>query len=924
MRVTPPLDIGRTLIFGLTTIVVVTAGLARSADVRAAAETCGPISNGTAAGFAIDGKALCSGSGIDWYKLPGSSCLGLIDSPPGVCGTPIAGLGNTLFVQDSVGPAAGNDPTVFSGMSNTNQDLIGVGQNPWHWSAGNIPQKDDLTEVYVNVRPAAADPNGDVWLVVGAAYRSTSGDKHFDFEFNQKGLTLNPDGTITGNGTDGGRTSGTNGDIVLSIDYQQGGAAPCVHLRQWQASGGSFAYVQVNAQCPSLPGAPPRDTAFSAVSGPNSAVPCLVFANSPSEQRTDHYDALQFAEAAVNLSCYLPGFNLGSFCNTVSTVQVKTRSSGSSGFGDAQLKDFVLAPFNLSTPPVANAGPDQSQCPAASGPNTFSLSGSCSTGNCSWSPVSGPAVTFGSAGSCATTVSFTGPGVAVVRLTCNDPHGCSATDDVSLTVNAPPVASSTHTPILCHGGTSRVTVSASGGTPPYSGTGTFTVSAGSFSFTVTDANGCTATTTGNVDEPRLLTASSSPTPILCHGGTSTVTVSASGGTPPYSGTGTFTVSAGSFSFTVTDANGCTATTAGNVDEPRLLTASATHTDATCQGGLGSIDVTVNGGTPPFTYQWADGPTSRDRSGLSAGTYTLTITDADGCPATVSATIGQPSCGQIAPTNTTCSDFTSGTAGNLTALCFGLKSGTINNVAPGVFFYFTRVTSAVNGSFSVDIVQTDSPAFAFFGIMQNNQVSVFNATCGNYAASTFTITNGQVHVTINGASIGQVFIIQVKYDANSIKNENANPNTSIHYDFATFIGGTEVDADPDGLHLTNCVGGHVAGAQPAGGKLPGGGPAAAEADLDQGLEFYRPSPNPFSNDTRMAYAVAGSGERVEIGVYDLAGRRVRSLVSGFEPAGRYTLHWDGRGDDGTRVRNGVYFIHTMVADRVRTVRVAYLH
>jgi len=509
-------------------------------------------------------------------------------------------------------------------------------------------------------------------------------------------------------------------------------------------------------------------------------------------------------------------------------------------------------------------------------------------------------------------------------FTVTDANGCTATTTGNVDEPRLLTASSSPTPILCHGGTSTVTVSASGGTPPYSGTGTFTVSAGSFSFTVTDANGCTATTTGNVDEPRLLTASSSPTPILCHGGTSTVTVSASGGTPPYSGTGTFTVSTGSFSFTVTDANGCTATTAGNVDEPRLLTASATHTDATCQGGLGSIDVTVNGGTPPFTYQWADGPTSRDRSGLSAGTYTLTITDADGCPATVSATIGQPSCGQIAPTNTTCSDFTSGTAGNLTALCFGLKSGTINNVAPGVFFYFTRVTSAVNGSFSVDIVQTDSPAFAFFGIMQNNQVSVFNATCGNYAASTFTITNGQVHVTINGASIGQVFIIQVKYDANSIKNENANPNTSIHYDFATFIGGTEVDADPDGLHLTNCVGGHVAGAQPAGGKLPGGGPAAAEADLDQGLEFYRPSPNPFSNDTRMAYAVAGSGERVEIGVYDLAGRRVRSLVSGFEPAGRYTLHWDGRGDDGTRVRNGVYFIHTMVADRVRTVRVAYLH
>src|SRR5262249_19792649 len=151
-------------------------------------------------------------------------------------------------------PSTGNDPTVFSGMSNTNQDLIGVGQNPWHWAAGTVPQKDDLTEVYINVRPGAADPNGDVWLVVGAAYRSTSGDKHFDFEFNQKGLSKTGDGTIRGNGPDGGRPWGITGDIVLSIDYQQGGAAPCVHLRQWRAVGGTFQFVQLNAQCPPLPG----------------------------------------------------------------------------------------------------------------------------------------------------------------------------------------------------------------------------------------------------------------------------------------------------------------------------------------------------------------------------------------------------------------------------------------------------------------------------------------------------------------------------------------------------------------------------------------------------------------------------------------------------------------------------------------------
>ncbi len=1443
------LGIGRRLLFGFTTIVMVTAGLARPANVRAAAEACGPISNGIAAGFAIDGKVLCSGTAIDWYKLPASSCLSVLDSPPGVCGNPIAGLGNTLFAQDSVGPSTGNDPTVFSGMSNTNQDLIGAGQSPWHWGAGTVPQKDDLTEAYINVRPAAADPNGDVWLVVGAAYRSTNGDKHFDFEFNQKGLTLNANGTITGNGTDGGRTSGLSGDIVLSIDYQQGGAAPCVHLRQWRAVGSSFAFVQVNAQCPSLPGAPPRDTAFSAVSGDNTQVPCLVFANSSGESRTNHYDALQFAEAAVNLSCYLPGFNLGSFCNTISTVQVKTRSSGSSGFGGAQLKDFLIAPFSLSTPPVANAGPDQSQCTAASGPNSFNLSGSCLTGNCGWSQVSGPTVTFGDAGSCATTASFTGPGTAVLRLTCSS-QGCSATDDISLVANANPVASATHTDVKCFNGsdgsidvtvtggktpytfkwadgpttedrsglaagsysvtvtdangctattgatigqptqlmasqthidvkcngnsTGSIDVTVTGGTTPYSfkwgdgpttedrsglaagsysvtvtdahgctattgatinqptllqasetsvdvkcfgnSTGSIDVtvtggttpysfkwadgpttedrsglaaggysvtvtdangctattgatinqptllqasetsvdvkcfngsdgsidvtatggttpysfkwadgpttedrtglSAGSYSVTVTDANGCTATTGATIGQPPQLQASATHTDVKCNGGNDgaidvtvtggttpysfkwadgpttedrsgltagsysvtitdangctttsgatineattlqasathgdvkcfngsdgsidvtvtggttpysfkwadgpttedrsglaagsysvTVTdangckattgatinqptllqasathvdvkcfngsdgsidVTASGGTPPYSfkwadgptsedrsglpigsysvtvtdangctattgatigqpnllvasqthvdvlchgaSTGSIDVTvtggttpysykwgdgptsedrsglaAGSYSVTVTDAHGCTATTGATITQPDLLTASATHvdvkchggsdgsidvsetggtppysfkwgdgpttedrsglaagsysvtvtdahgctattgatigqpdqlvatstkTDVTCQGALGSIDVTVTGGTTPYAFKWGDGPTTEDRSGLGAGSYSVTVTDANGCTASTGQTITSPSCGKIAPTQTTCSDFINGTAGDITGLCFGLKSGKINNVAPGVFFYFTKVTSQVSGSFTVNITQTATPAFAFFGVVQGNQVTVYDGACNTYANATLnSVANGQVSVTINGASIGQVFIVQVKYDANSIKGQSASKNTSIHYDFATFIGGSQVDADPDGLNLTNCVGG-----------------ATVASSEEIGIGFYRPTPNPFFDATRMAYAVGEAGGHVDVGVYDLAGRRVRGLVNTFQTAGRYEVSWDGREDDGTHAHMGVYFIHAQVADQQRTIRVVYL-
>ena len=75
-----------------------------------------------------------------------------------------------------------------------------------------------------------------------------------------------------------------------------------------------------------------------------------------------------------------------------------------------------------------------------------------------------------------------------------------------------------------------MTVSATGGTPPYQGTGTFSVPAGTYSYTVTDANSCTQTTTGNITQPTALVPSSSNTAILCNGGNSIVTVSATGGT----------------------------------------------------------------------------------------------------------------------------------------------------------------------------------------------------------------------------------------------------------------------------------------------------------------------------------------------------------------------------------------------------------
>jgi hypothetical protein len=79
-----------------------------------------------------------------------------------------------------------------------------------------------------------------------------------------------------------------------------------------------------------------------------------------------------------------------------------------------------------------------------------------------------------------------------------------------------------------------------------------------------------------------------------------------------------------------------------------------------------------------------------------------------------------------------------------------------------------------------------------------------------------------------------------------------------------------------------------------------------------LELYRPTPNPFANTTTIAYAVnQAEGADVSIGIYDVAGRRVRSLVSGYQSAGRYEVVWDGRGDDGAGVARGVYFLRAYV-------------
>src|SRR4029453_13308879 len=134
--------------------------------------------------------------------------------------------------------------------------------------------------------------------------------------------------------------------------------------------------------------------------------------------------------------------------------------------------------------------------------------------------------------------------------------------------------------------------------------------------------------------------------------TGSIDLTVTGGTAPFTyawSNGATTqdltaIPAGTYNVTVTDAGGCTQTLNGIVvTEPAAIVLTETHVNANCNGAsTGSIDLTVTGGTSPFTYAWSNGATTQDLTAIPAGTYDVTVTDAGGCTQTLNnITIAEP-------------------------------------------------------------------------------------------------------------------------------------------------------------------------------------------------------------------------------------------------------------------------------------------
>ncbi|MCB8929721.1 MAG: gliding motility-associated C-terminal domain-containing protein [Bacteroidia bacterium] len=247
-------------------------------------------------------------------------------------------------------------------------------------------------------------------------------------------------------------------------------------------------------------------------------------------------------------------------------------------------------------------------------------------------------------------------------ITVTDGNGCVKQDTVI--VNRTPatmVQLDSSNNVSCYGlSDGNIYITPSGGIGNYSYQWSYNnlqtqdltnIPGGTYTVTVTDGAGCSYTMPDiNILSPDSISITFTTTPTGCSGPTGSATAQVTGGTAPY----TYIWSDGStnatavnlanqnYTVTVTDQHNCSKSVTVNIPSTLPITASvSSFQNVTCYGdSTGSIQITAGGGTPPLTYLWSNGATTANISQLTAGTYTVTITDAVQCTTTITQTITQ--------------------------------------------------------------------------------------------------------------------------------------------------------------------------------------------------------------------------------------------------------------------------------------------
>ena len=388
------------------------------------------------------------------------------------------------------------------------------------------------------------------------------------------------------------------------------------------------------------------------------------------------------------------------------------------------------------------------------------LCGAGTTGSLTVSPDSGPTSQYTyvwSTGATSPTINNVGPGNFSVTAT--DVNGCTATAtavvrliDLDLSLSSTPTTCSDE-----NDGTA--TASASGGDMPYTylwsnGQTTATITGltpGVYSVTVTEANNCKVSGSVQVGSPQVLNVSATPSNIACNGDNNgAINVTVTGGTPGYSflwndgvtSEDRNNLSAGTYRVTVTDANGCTDDVTVQISEPTAFTINENITNVSCNGDAsGRISLTVTGGSPAYSYAWSNNSTSRILNNLTAGNYTVTVTDANECTLIETYTVSEPT-----------SIIVSGSTSDVT--CFGDGNGSINlSITGGSPAYTTNWSNGSNtedlsnigaGTYTVTVTDANEcQEIASFTISQPSDLSISatptNIACAGDASGAISIT-----------------------------------------------------------------------------------------------------------------------------------------------------------------------------------------
>ena len=242
----------------------------------------------------------------------------------------------------------------------------------------------------------------------------------------------------------------------------------------------------------------------------------------------------------------------------------------------------------------------------------------------------------------------------------------------------------------------------------------------------------------------------------------------------------------SFSIVVTNLGPSTASNVTLTDTlPSGLTWSLGGPDAAaCAISAGTLSCNFGSvGFPGSRTVTVSGQTSASNCGQINNTAIVSASN-DSNPtnnsSSASITVSCKPSAQITPTNTTCQQYVSGTAATLSGFGYGVKNGAINNVAPGVAFYFVTA-HATGSSFTVTTTQSDNGSTPLFDA---RQVQVFDAACNTYSNFTSSITSGQVSTTINGATAGQTFIVLFKIDPHSVVGSATPSPSTVTYTYTT--------------------------------------------------------------------------------------------------------------------------------------------